>query len=382
MTKPGDVDHYTRVRTYKALAANYEPDRLLLSLLPLAMRMAGPREAVWHALIRRNYGANHFVIGRDHASPGADSSGHPFYNPLEARELLESFSEELGIGVVPFSEMVYLPDENRFEEMANVPPRSRTLSLSGSQVREDYLSRGKPLPEWYVREEVGEILSAAYRPPHSQGVCVWFTGLSGAGKSTTAEILTELLLEKGRQVTLLDGDIVRTHLSTGLGFSKEDRDANVRRIGFVAAEIVRHGGACICAAVSPYRVARNDVRNMVGEDNFIEVYVDTPLEVCEHRDLKGLYAAARRGEISNFTGISDPYEPPQQPEIVLDTVDRQPYENASRILAYLASRGFVEEPNTEELSEPSDVKPLRSRARQVWLKNAVNAGDDGSHGNR
>jgi sulfate adenylyltransferase len=344
MTKPGDVDHYTRVRTYEAVAANYDPSRILLSLLPLAMRMAGPREALWHALIRRNYGANHIIIGRDHASPGKDSSGHPFYGPDDARELVERFGEELGVGVVPFKELVYLPDEGRFDEVSNVPPGARTRTLSGSQVREEYLSQGRPLPDWYVRPEVGAILAAAYRPRHRQGFCIWLTGLSGAGKSTTAEALTISLLEKGRQITLLDGDVVRTHISSGLGFSKEDRDANVRRIGFVAAEIVRHGGACVCAAVSPYRAARADVRNMVGGENFIEVYVNAPLEVCEARDTKGLYAKARKGEISNFTGISDPYEPPRQPELVLDSVKSQPDENALLILAYLARRGFIDAP--------------------------------------
>jgi sulfate adenylyltransferase len=197
------------------------------------------------------------------------------------------------------------------------------------------------LPHWFTRPEVAEILAEAYPPRHQQGVCVWFTGLSGAGKSTTAEVLTALLLERGRQATVLDGDVVRTHLSKGLGFSKEDRDTNIRRIGFVAAEIVRHGGMAICAAVSPYLATRNEVRNMVGQDRFIEVFVDTPLEVCEQRDAKGMYAKARRGEITGFTGIDDPYEPPTHPEITLETVAHTPQENAHRLLAYLIQRGFV-----------------------------------------
>jgi sulfate adenylyltransferase len=342
MTKPGDVDHYTRVRTYKSLAESYyDSDRILLSLLPLAMRMAGPREALWHALIRRNFGANHLIVGRDHASPGVDSTGKPFYGPYDAQQLVTSFSEELGVAVVPFQELVYLPEEERYEEVSKIAPEVRTASLSGTQVREDYLNSGKALPSWFTRPEVAEILAETHPPKHRQGVCIWFTGLSGAGKSTTAEVLTVLLLEHGRQVTVLDGDVVRTNLSQGLGFSKQDRDVNIRRIGFVAAELVRHGGTVVCAAVSPYRATRNDVRNMVGQDHFIEVFVDTPLDVCEGRDAKGMYAKARRGEIKDFTGIDDPYEPPHHPELVLDTVNQTAEANARAILDQLAEKGFV-----------------------------------------
>jgi len=342
MTRPGDVDHYTRVRTYKVLTEKYyEPGSVVLSLLPLAMRMAGPREAVWHMLIRRNYGANHFIVGRDHAGPGKDSQGKPFYGPYDAQDMANAFSDELGVKVIPFKMLVYLPDEDRYEEIDKVDDSVRTASISGTQVREEYLNNGRSLPEWFTRPEVAEILADSYPPKHKQGFTVWFTGLSGSGKSTTAEILTTLLLEHGRQVTQLDGDVVRTHLSKGLGFSKEDRDINIRRIGFVAGEIVRHRGVAVCAAVSPYRATRNDVRNMVGSDNFIEVFVDTPLEVCEDRDVKGLYAKARRGEIKGFTGIDDPYEPPNNPEIVLDTVNHTAEENAHQIVEYLTQRGFL-----------------------------------------
>ena len=342
LTKPGDVDHYTRVRTYKALVqCSGDADRILLALLPLAMRLAGPREALWHALIRRNYGANYMIVGRVHAGAGVDSQGKPFYGPYDAQALVERYSAELGVGVIPFEELVYLPDEGRYEEVSHVSSRVRTASISGTQVRQEYLNRGRTLPDWFTRPEVAEILAEAYPPRHRQGVCVWFTGLSGAGKSTTAELLTVLLLEHGRQATVLDGDVVRTHLSKGLGFSKEDRDTNIRRIGFVAAEIVRHGGVAICAAVSPYLATRNEVRDMVGQDHFIEVFVDTPLEVCEQRDAKGMYAKARRGEITGFTGIDDPYEPPTDPEITLDTVAQTPEGNARHILAYLIGRGFV-----------------------------------------
>jgi sulfate adenylyltransferase len=342
MTRPGDVDHFTRVRTYKALAQRYyNPDRILLSLLPLAMRLAGPREAVWHAIIRRNYGANYLIVGRDHAGPGTDFTGKPFYGPYDAQEMVERFSQELGVGMVPFQELVYLPEEARYEEISKIPSHTRTASISGTQVREEYLNNGKKLPDWFTRPEVAEILAETYPPRHKQGVCIWFTGLSGAGKSTTAEVLTTLLLEHGRQVTVLDGDVVRTHLSKGLGFSKQDRDINIRRIGFVASEIVRHGGLAICAAVSPYQATRNDVRNMVGQDRFIEVFVDTPIDVCEQRDTKGMYAKARRGEIQSFTGIDDPYEAPLNPEIVLDTVACTPEENAHWILEHLIGCNFV-----------------------------------------
>lgn len=342
MTKPGDIDHYTRVRTYKVLAQHhYDPNRILLSLLPLAMRMAGPREALWHAIIRRNYGANHLIVGRDHASPGLDSDGNAFYDPYGAQELVEQFSDEVGVSMVPFQELLYLPDENRYVHLSDVSSRQQVLSISGTEAREEYLSKGRKLPEWFCRPEVGEILADAYPPKHRQGACIWFTGLSGAGKSTTAEVLAVKLLEYGRQATLLDGDIVRTHLSKGLTFNKEDRDTNIRRIGFVAAEIVRHGGIVIAAAVSPYRATRNEVRSMVGEERFFEIFVDTPLEVCEQRDTKGMYAKARRGEIKDFTGIDDPYEKPSNAEITLDAVGRSPEENARLVLEKLIAQGFV-----------------------------------------
>jgi sulfate adenylyltransferase len=343
MTKPGDVDHYTRVRTYKALADNYyDPDRILLSLLPLAMRMGGPREALWHAIIRRNYGANHFIVGRDHAGPGNDSTGKPFYGPYDAQELVAQHQEEIGVKMLPFSELLFLPDEGRYEEVSKIPAGVKTANISGTQVRENYLNKGRLLPDWFTRPEVARILGESYPARHRQGVCLWFTGLSGAGKSTITDVLTVLLLEHGRQMTILDGDVVRTNLSKGLGFSREDRDANIRRIGFVAAEIARHGGVVICAAISPYKATRDDVRRLFGDDQFVEIYVNTPLEVCEARDTKGLYAKARRGEIKEFTGIDDPYEAPVSPEIACDTVNYAPEENARQILDYLIAAGFVQ----------------------------------------
>jgi sulfate adenylyltransferase len=342
MTKPGDVDHYTRVRVYQTLAENYyEPDRIVLSLLPLAMRMGGPREGLWHAIIRRNYGANFLIVGRDHAGPGKDSAGNLFYGPYDAQELVKQYEPETGVKMMPFEELLYLPDEDRYEEVSKIAPGSKTMNISGTQVREDYLAKGRLLPSWFTRPESAEILAEAYPPRHKQGLCIWFTGLSGSGKSTTAAVLNELLLEAGRQVTELDGDVVRTHLSKGLGFNRDDRDTNILRIGFVASEIVRHGGTVMCAAVSPYRATRDAVRSMMDEDQFIEIFVDTPLSECERRDVKGMYAMARRGEIKEFTGISDPYEPPLHAEITLDTVTRSPEQNARFIAEWLAEKGFI-----------------------------------------
>jgi sulfate adenylyltransferase len=345
MTKPGDVDHYTRVRIYKVLVEKYyDKSRTLLSLLPLAMRMAGPKEALLHAIIRRNYGANHFIVGRDHAGPGKDSTGKPFYGPYEAQEMMQKYEDKIGVKMIPFEELVYLPDEDRYVEAKDVPPGARTLNISGTQVRDEYLAKGKLLPAWFTRPETAEILRQMYPPRHQQGFCIWFTGLSGAGKSATTQVLTELLLQYGRQATVLDGDVVRTHLSKGLGFSREDRDTNILRIGFVASEIVRHGGVVICAAISPYRAARNEARKMVGE-NFIMVYMDTPVEICEQRDVKGLYAKARHamaeGHPMGFTGVDDPYEPPIDPEITLQGYNSTPEENARKIINYLIEKGFL-----------------------------------------
>jgi sulfate adenylyltransferase len=368
LTKPGDVDHYTRVRIYCTLVEHYyDPERTYLSLVPLAMRMAGPREAVWHAIIRRNYGATHFIIGRDHAGPGKDSNGKPFFGPYEAQMMLGQYGDEIGVQPIEFKELVYLANEERYEEGVNVPENAKIFSISGTQVREEYLSQGELLPDWFTRPETAEILQQMYPPRHEQGVCLWFTGLSGSGKSTTAEILTSLLLERGRQVTLLDGDVVRTHLSKGLGFSREDRDTNILRIGFVAGEIARQGGIVISAAISPYRTTRNEVRMMVGKDRFVEIYVDTPIEVCEARDVKGLYARARRGQIKGFTGVDDPYEVPVHPEVTLNTVDVSAEENARKIVELLEEKGYLLPDGTnnnanahEDEHEPEIAEPMEA----------------------
>ncbi len=347
LTKPGDVDHFTRVRIYRTLVEKYyEKRNTLLALLPLAMRMAGPKEALLHAIIRRNHGVNHFIVGRDHAGPGKDSTGKPFYGPYEAQEQMKKYEAEISVKMIPFEELVYLPDADRYMEQSDVPPGSRILNISGTQVRDDYLAKGQLLPEWFTRPETAEILRQMYPPKHTQGVCIWFTGLSGAGKSATSEVLTALLLERGRGISVLDGDVVRTHLSKGLGFSKEDRDTNILRIGFVAGEIVRAGGVVVCAAISPYRAARNEARKMVGNDNFVMVYMDTPVEICEQRDVKGLYARARtamaEGHPMGFTGVDDPYEPPIDPELTLPGYNQTPEVNARQIIAYLEEKGFLQ----------------------------------------
>ena len=341
LTNHGDVDHFTRVRIYKSLVENYYDKNTLLALLPLAMRMGGPREAVWHAIIRRNYGANHFIVGRDHAGPGKDSQGKSFYGPYEAQELLSSVEDQVGVKMIPFEWMVYLKDEDRYEFESKIPENATIAAISGTRVREDYLAKGIPLPDWFTRPETAQILLEAYPSRHKQGFCIWFTGLSGAGKSTISRHLINHLREYGRVPSVLDGDVIRTHLSKGLGFSREDRDTNILRIGFVAGEIVKHNGTVVCAAISPYRQARLEARKMFGEGHFIEVFVDTPLEICEQRDKKGFYAQARAGKIKNFTGIDDPYEAPVEPELHLKTVDCSPEENAQRIIDYLIKERFL-----------------------------------------
>ena len=339
MTKPGDVDHYTRVRTYKVMAQRYyDPSRILLSLLPLAMRFAGPREALWHAIIRRNYGANYLIIGRDHASPGTDSMGAPFYGPYDAQDMVTRFQDEIGVGVVPFRELVYLPEEKRYEDVSKVPAHGATVSISGTEVREEYLNKGRTLPDWFTRPEVAEILGDAYPARHEQGVCIWFTGPVGAGKTTTARPLTAMLMEHGRRVTLLDRDVVSTHLSEDKGSTRGEGNTLIHRIGFVASEIVRHGGVAVCVTPSRPKAARDEVRDMVGKDRFVEVFVNTPLDVCQARDSVGIHARVRD---ERSTVIDEPYEPPDNAEIELDTIEHTPEENATRILDWLGTVGFV-----------------------------------------
>ena len=341
MTKPGDVDHYTRVRCYQALIPTYPSNTAMLSLLPLAMRMGGPREAVWHAVIRKNYGCSHLIVGRDHAGPGAEASGKPFYGPYDAQQLLKRHERDLGIKMVPFRQMLYVPDLDSYFPEDEVPAGAKTVDISGTEQRRR-LQLGLELPAWFTFPAVERELRRSAPPRHRQGFTVFFTGLSGSGKSTIANVLVSKLLELGgRPVTLLDGDLVRKHLSSELGFSKEHRDINIRRIGFVAGEITKNGGIAICAPIAPYDRTRKDVRAMVDRGGFILVHVATPLEVCERRDRKGLYAKARAGIVKEFTGISDPYEEPTDAEVVLDTTDLTPEEAAQQVVRHLEREGYL-----------------------------------------
>jgi len=341
-TKPGDVDYFARVRCYQAVLKYYPQQTTMLSLLPLAMRMAGPREALWHAIIRKNYGCTHFIIGRDHAGPGVDSKGKPFYKPYEAQELAKAHEAELSISIVPFEEMVYVQDLDQYLPASQVPAKAKVLSLSGTELRRR-LGEGLEVPGWFSYPEVIAELRQSYPPRAKQGFTVFFTGLSGAGKSTIANVLMAKLMEIGaRPVTLLDGDIVRKHLSSELGFSREHRDLNVKRIGFVASEITKNRGIAICAPIAPYKATRREVREMIGQyGGFIEVHVSTPLEVCEQRDRKGLYAKARAGLIKEFTGIDDPYETPEEPEVTIDTTQITADEGANAMLRYLRGEGYL-----------------------------------------
>ncbi|MDR4508153.1 MAG: bifunctional sulfate adenylyltransferase/adenylylsulfate kinase [Candidatus Brocadiaceae bacterium] len=342
MTKPGDIDHYSRVRCYEKLLRHYPEQTTALSLLPLAMRMGGPREAIWHAIIRRNYGCTHLIVGRDHAGPGNDRKGNPFYGPYDAQELVTKYKDEIGVEMVPFQMMVYVEDKAGYMPVDEVEKGQKTLDISGTEFRRR-LQEGLEIPEWFSFPDVVEELRKTHPPKPRQGITIFFTGLSGSGKSTIANALMVKLLEVGgRSVTLLDGDLVRKHLSSELGFSKEHRDLNIQRIGFVASEITKAGGIAICAPIAPYAETRKKVREMVSAaGTFLEVYVSTPVEVCEQRDRKGLYAKARAGIIKEFTGISDPYEVPENPELVIDTQLCSPDEAAQQTILKLEQLGFI-----------------------------------------
>ncbi len=342
MTKPGDVDYFVRTRCYQLLLPKYPHGTVTLSMLPLAMRMGGPREAIWHGLIRKNHGCTHFIVGRDHAGPGKDKDGKPFYGPYEAQELFKKHQDEMGVKMVPFQMMVYLQNEDRYVPADEVPQGAKVLDISGTELRAR-LNEGREIPSWFTYPEVVKELRRSYPPRDKQGVTIFFTGLSGSGKSTIANALITKFLEMGgRPVTLLDGDLVRKHLSSELGFSKEHRDINIRRIGYVASEITKNGGIAICAPIAPYEATRQAVRQMVEPyGGFILVHVATSIDVCEQRDRKGLYAKARAGIVKEFTGISDPYEAPGKAEVVIDTAKLSPEEAAQAILLHLEREGFV-----------------------------------------
>jgi sulfate adenylyltransferase len=343
MTKPGDVDYHTRVKCYKQIMPTYPANSATLSLLPLAMRMGGPREAIWHAIIRKNYGCTHFIVGRDHAGPGADRNGVDFYGPYDAQELLVKHEKELGMGILPFQMMVYVEKKATYYPADQVPEGEKTANISGTKLRK-LLREGGDIPAWFSYPEVVEILRKSYPPKPQQGITLFFTGLSGSGKSTIANAVMERLLEEGsRQISLLDGDVVRTHLSSELGFSKEHRDLNIKRIGYVASEVTRARGIAICAPIAPYSSTRQYVRDLVQQHgNFVEVFVSTSLEECEKRDRKGLYAKARKGLIPNFTGVSDPYETPENPELTVDTEKISVAEAVEVVMGYLRKEGFLE----------------------------------------
>ncbi|WP_018140848.1 bifunctional sulfate adenylyltransferase/adenylylsulfate kinase [Thioalkalivibrio sp. ALJ7] len=345
VTAPGDVDHFVRVRCYEHVLRQAPEQTTQLSLLPLAMRMAGPREALWHAIIRRNYGCTHMIVGGDHASPDAGPDEQAFYGPYEAQELIQRHADEIGIEMVPFQAMTYVQDRADFVPANEVREGEHTLSLPSSEFRRR-LREGLEIPEWFSYPEVVQELRRSFPPRDRQGFTVFFTGLSGSGKSTMANALRVKLMELGgRAVTLLDGDIVRKELSSELGFSREHRDINVQRIGYVASEITKNGGCAICAPIAPYTDMRRRVRERIERaGGFIEVHVATPLETCEARDRKGLYAKARAGLIKEFTGIDDPYQEPQHPELRLDTREMTPDEAAHRILLKLEAMGFIRNP--------------------------------------
>lgn len=348
VAKPGDVDHYTRVRCYKATVESaFESGSALLSLMPSVMRMAGPRETLLHAIVHRNYGCSDMIVSPDYADPLRSPSGESFYDSTESQSVLQKFKSETGMGFVSCNPMVYAPDQDDFL-LAEIEPNSSNpvepADISDKQLREDYLAKGKPLPQWLIRPEVAAILEETCPAKHKQGLTIWFTGLSGSGKSTVAHGLVERLAEFGRNVAFLDGDEIRTHLSKGLSFSKEDRDTNINRVGYVAGLIAAQGGTTICSVISPYRATREKARN-ASKGNFVEIFCDTPIAVCETRDVKGLYAKARAavaaGSGLGFTGIDDAYEAPLNPEVTLDTSRLGVADCVEVIVAKLRELGYI-----------------------------------------
>jgi len=342
LTKPGDIDYFTRVRCYEKLLQHYPEQTTALSLLPLAMRMAGPREAVWHGIIRKNFGCTHFIIGRDHAGPGRNSKGEDFYGPYEAQDMFREHEEELDIALVPFKMMVYVQERAQYAPVDEVESHETQLTISGTELRRR-LRQDLEIPSWFSFPEVIAVLRERHPPLSKQGFTLFFTGLSGSGKSTIANaVMTKLMEAGGRRVTLLDGDVVRKHLSSELGFSKEHRNLNIERIGFVASEITKNGGIAICAPIAPYALSRRRVREMIEPlGGFLEIHVSTPLEVCEARDRKGLYAKARAGVLKEFTGISDPYEEPENPEMRVDTTTITIDQAAQQVLLKLENLGYL-----------------------------------------
>jgi sulfate adenylyltransferase len=342
LTKPGDIDYFTRVRCYQQILRHYPSQKATLSLLPLAMRMGGPREALWHALIRKNYGCTHFIIGRDHAGPGNDSHGKAFYDPYAAQETVKQYQDEIGIKIVTFQEMVYVKERKQYLPTNELQPQDTVHAISGTELRQALLTE-RAIPEWFSFPEIMNELSQSYPPKHKQGFTLFFTGLSGSGKTTLAQALMAKLMSEGkRNISLLDGDVIRRILTSELGFSKSDRDLNIKRIGFVASEITKAGGIALCAAIAPYSGARMENRQLISQyGGYIEVYISTPLKECEKRDTKGLYAKAKSGKIKGLTGVDDPYEPPDSAEIVIDTSRVTIEEAINKIMDCLQNMGYL-----------------------------------------
>lgn len=342
MTKPGDVNHYTRLRCYQSVLKRFNQKKALLSLIPLAMRMAGPKEAVWHALIRKNYGCSHLIVGRDHAGPGLNEKGKPFYGPYDAQKLLLKYQDEIGIEMVPFKFMIFMQKEKKYKPIDEVQDGEKYNTISGTELRK-MLDNGEKIPSWFTYPDVAKELKISNPPLTERGLTIFFTGLSGSGKSTLANGLMIKLLEEGsRPVTLLDGDIVRTHLSSELGFNKEHRSINVQRIGYVASEITKNRGIAICAPIAPYENDRKINRDLIsGYGGYIEIFVNTSLQKCEDRDSKGLYKLARKGIVKEFTGISDPYEIPEKPEIIIDSSDQKPEVLVDELYLKIQELGYL-----------------------------------------
>ena len=340
VTKPGDIDYYTRVKCYREILKYYPEDSVKLALLPLAMRMAGPREAIWHGLIRKNYGCSHFIIGRDHAGPGVDKQGKPFYEEYEAQELFQKHEKELGIQMIAIEKIGYSPKQKKYIFQKDFS--EETKFISGTKMRR-MQETGEPIPEWFTYPEIAQQLRKAYPPLKQRGFTVFFTGLSGSGKSTLAQSLIVKIRERtDRGITLLDGDIVRRNLSSELGFSKEHRSINIRRIGFVASEITKNNGIVICAPIAPYAEDRLFNRKLISEvGSYIEIYVSTPLTVCEKRDVKGFYLRASKNLTKNFTGIDDPYEEPQNPDVVVNTTVDSVEKSIQSIIAKIEKLGYL-----------------------------------------
>lgn len=344
LTKPGDIDHFTRVRVYQALLPRYPNGMAVLGLLPLAMRMGGPREAIWHAIIRKNHGATHFIVGRDHAGPGKNSKGEEFYGPYDAQYAVEKYRDELGIEVVPFQQMTYLPDSDEYKPKDEVAPGIRTLDISGTELR-NRLRTGREIPDWFSYAEVVRVLRESHPPRNKQGFTVFLTGYQNCGKAAIARALNVTLNQQGgRSVSLLLGETVRAELSSELGFSKTDRNVNIQRIGFVASELTKSGAAVIAAPIAPFESSRKQAREMVEKyGSFYLVHISTPLEYCEKTDKRGVYARARRGEIKGFTGVDDPYEMPEKASLVIDASKVNVRTAVHQIILMLESEGLLEQ---------------------------------------